>query len=179
MEAPLLQKDAGVPVTSSSAQQKMITGETNSMNTLTKWNPLREFELMRNRMNTLFPGALPPRTFEEPFGTSEWSPLVDVEETDKEYLIKAELPEVRKEDVKVELENGSIRIAGERKQEKETEGHRFLRVERNYGAFERIFAMPEGAEKKGISSEFRDGILKIHLPKSPGTEHRTMEIPVH
>ena len=148
------------------------------MNTLTKWNPFRDFELMRNRMNNFLSGSILPSTFEGPFGASEWSPLVDVEETDKEYLIKAELPEVRKEDVKVELENGSIRIAGERKHEKEKEGHRYLRLERGYGSFERIFTMPEGAEKKGISSEFRDGLLKIHLPKAEGAQNRVLEIPV-
>lgn len=104
------------------------------MNTLTKWNPFREFEQMANRMNSLFSRTLLP-TIDEPISSTEWCPLVDVEESEKEYTIKAELPEVRKENVKVELENGSIRISGERKLEKEEAGRRFHRIERNYGAF--------------------------------------------
>ena len=74
------------------------------MNTLIKWNPLREFEQMANRMNNLFSRSLLP-SIDEPITSAEWSPLVDVEESDKEYTIKAELPEVRKENVKVELED--------------------------------------------------------------------------
>jgi len=147
------------------------------MNTLIKWNPLREFEQMANRMNNLFSRSLLP-SIDEPIASSEWSPLVDVEESDKEYTIKAELPEVKKENVKVELEDGSIRISGERKLEKEEKGLRFHRLERSYGAFERSFTLPEGTERKNVSAEFKDGLLKVHLPKGEGAIHKTLEIPV-
>ncbi|MBU6182232.1 MAG: Hsp20/alpha crystallin family protein [Verrucomicrobia bacterium] len=148
------------------------------MNTLIKWNPFREFELMSNRMNNLLTRSLLPATFDEPIGSSEWCPLVDVEENDKEYTIKAELPEVKKENVKVELENGSIRISGERKLEKQETGRRFHRLERSYGAFERTFTLPEGTERKGVSAEFRDGLLKVHLPKGESAQRKALEIPV-
>ena len=147
------------------------------MNTLIKWNPFREFEQMANRMNSLISRPL-LSTIDEPISGTEWCPLVDVEESDKEYTIKAELPEVRKENVKVELENGSIRISGERKLEKEETGRRFHRIERNYGAFERSFTLPEGTERKNVSAEFKDGLLKVHLPKGEGAMHKTLEIPV-
>lgn len=147
------------------------------MNTLTKWNPFREFEQMANRMNSLFSRTLLP-TIDEPISSTEWCPLVDVEESEKEYTIKAELPEVRKENVKVELEDGSIRISGERKLEKEEAGRRFHRIERNYGAFERSFTLPEGTERKNVSAEFKDGLLKVHLPKGEGAMHKSLEIPV-
>jgi len=147
------------------------------MNTLIKWNPFREFEQMANRMNTMFSRSLLP-AYDEPIASSEWSPLVDVEESDKEYMIKAELPEVRRENVKVELENGSIRISGERKLEKEEAGRRFHRIERSYGAFERTFTLPEGTERKNVSAEFKDGLLKVHLPKGEGAAHKALEIPV-
>jgi HSP20 family protein len=147
------------------------------MNTLTKWNPLREFEQMTNRMNNLFSRSLLP-SIDEPIASSEWSPLVDVEESEKEYTIKAELPEVQKQHVKVELENGNIRISGERKLEKEESGRRFHRIERNYGAFERSFTLPEGTERKNVSAEFKDGLLKVHLPKGEGSIHKSLEIPV-
>lgn len=147
------------------------------MNTLIKWNPFREFEQMANRMNNLVSRSLLP-TIDEPIASAEWSPLVDVEESDKEYTIKAELPEVKKENVKVELENGSIRISGERKLEKEEKGLRFHRIERSYGSFERSFTLPEGTERKNVSAEFKDGLLKVHLPKGEATIHKSMEIPV-
>ena len=147
------------------------------MNTLIKWNPFREFEQMTNRMNSLISRSLLP-SIDEPIASTEWSPLVDVEESEKEYTIKAELPEVRKENVKVELENGSVRISGERKLEKEEAGRRFHRIERSYGAFERSFTLPEGTERKNISAEFKDGLLRVHRPKGEGAIHKTLEIPV-
>ena len=132
---------------------------------------------MTNRMNSLISRSLLP-SIDEPIASTEWSPLVDVEESDKEYTIKAELPEVKKENVKVELENGSIRISGERKLEKEEKGLRFHRIERSYGSFERSFTLPEGTERKNVSAEFKDGLLKVHLPKGEAAIHKTLEIPV-
>ena len=133
---------------------------------------------MANRMNSLFSRTLLP-TIDEPISSTEWCPLVDVEESDKEYTIKAELPEVRKENVKVELENGSIRISGERKLEKEEAGRRFHRIERNYGAFERSFTLPEGTERKNVSAEFKDGLLRVHLPKQEPAKPAAVQIPVN
>jgi len=148
------------------------------MNTLIRWNPLREFEAIQNRMNTLFTRPMLPLPAGENLAVSEWTPLVDVEESDKEFTIKAELPEVNKEDVKVELENGSIRISGERKLEKEESGHRWHRVERSYGAFERTFTLPEETRRTEIKAEFKDGLLKVHLPKGESAKPKTLEIPV-
>jgi len=148
------------------------------MNTLTKWNPLREFEQMTNRMNNLISRSILP-SIDEQIASAEWSPLVDVEESEKEYTIKAELPDVQKQNVKVELENGNIRISGERKLEKEESGRRFHRIERNYGAFERCFTLPEGTERKNVSAEFKDGLLKVHLPKGESSIHKSLEIPVN
>jgi len=148
------------------------------MNTLIRWNPFREFETMTNRMNSIF--QRPPLLWniDETLEANEWCPLVDVEESDKEYTIKAELPEVRKEDVKVQVENGSLRISGERKLEKEEKGRRFHRLERSYGAFERSFSLPEGTKKNDVSAEFKDGLLRVHLPKSEITKPKALEIPV-
>ncbi len=148
------------------------------MNTLIRWNPFREFEAMQNRMSNLLARPLLPSGIDEPTGMSEWTPLVDVEESDKEYTIKAELPEVKKEDVKVEIQNGSLRISGERKLEKEESGRRFHRIERSYGSFERSFALPEGTKKGDLKAEFKDGLLKVHLPKTEEAKPKILEIPV-
>jgi len=149
------------------------------MNTLIRWNPFREFETMQNRVSSLLSSPLLPGMGEETLVASEWSPLVDVEESDKEFTIKAELPEVKKEDVKIELENGSIRISGERKIEKEEAGRRWHRLERSYGAFERAFTLPEGTRRTDIKAEFKDGLLKVHLPKGESSKPKALEIPVN
>lgn len=148
------------------------------MNTLVRWNPFRELDIMQNRLSNIFGRPFFGGSTEQTLAASEWSPLVDVEETDTEFLIKAELPEVRKEDVKVELENGSLRISGERKFEKEEGGHRYHRIERSYGSFERSFMMPEGTKRKEVKAEFKDGLLKVHLPKEEGVATKALEIPV-
>ena len=144
------------------------------MNPLTKWDPFRELEDIQNRLSSLF-GRTPLRGIgEEAMTVSEWTPLVDIAEDDKEYLIKAELPEVKKEDVKVTVENGVLTITGERKFEKEEKGKKYHRVERGYGSFTRSFTLPEGAASDKISAEYKDGVLKVHLTKSAEAKPKSM-----
>lgn len=161
------------------AVKTTFTGLKSKMNTLIRWNPFREFETMQNRVSNLLSSPLLLGMGEETLVASEWSPLVDVEESDKAFTIKAELPEVKKEDVKIELENGSIRISGERKIEKEEAGRRWHRLERSYGAFERAFTLPEGTQRTEIKAEFKDGLLKVHLPKGESSKPKALEIPVN
>ena len=96
---------------------------------LARWNPFRELEDMQGRLNRLFGEPSFARTGENGMSFSGWSPAVDVQETDKEYLIKADLPDVKKEDVKVELLDGTLTIEGERQQEKEEKGKTFHKIE--------------------------------------------------
>ena len=148
------------------------------MNPLAKWNPFRELEDIQNRLSSLF-GRTPLRGLgEEAMTVSEWTPLVDIAEDDKEYLIKAELPEVKKEDVKVTVENGVLTITGERKFEKEEKGKKYHRVERAYGSFMRSFTLPEGAAGDKISAEFKDGVLKVHLAKSAEAKPKSIDVKV-
>src|SRR5271166_6437798 len=101
------------------------------MNTLTRWNPLREMDDIQRRMSSLLdwsPALLRRANLtqeEETITVAEWAPLVDIAEDDKEYLIKVELPEVQKDDVKVTVESGTLTISGERKAEKEQKGRKF------------------------------------------------------
>jgi len=149
------------------------------MNALTKWNPFRELEEIQNRLSSLF-GRTPLRggPGEEAITVSEWTPLVDITEDDKEYLIKAELPEVKKEDVKVTVENGTLTITGERKFEKEEKGKKYHRIERAYGSFMRSFTLPEGAAGDKVSADFKDGVLKVHLPKSAEAKPKSIDVKV-
>ena len=109
---------------------------------------------------------------------AEWSPLVDISEDDKEYLIKAELPEVKKEDVKVTAEAGTLTIMGERRFEKEEKGKRYHRVERAYGTFGRSFSLPDDASPAKVSAEFKDGVLTVHLVKDEKAKPQQVEVKV-
>lgn len=115
---------------------------------------------------------------DEDITVPEWSPLVDIVEEEKEYLIKVELPEVQKGDVRVTVEGGTLTISGERKAEKEQKGRRFHRIERYYGRFERSFAIPDDAEADNVKAEFKDGVLRVHLPKSEKARPKQIEVQV-
>lgn len=146
---------------------------------LIKWNPFREIEDVMDRYRRL--GGYPLRPlggFETAMTNADWSPRVDIAETDKEYSIKAELPEVKKEDVKVTLDQGLLSISGERKQEKEEKGKRFHRVECSYGSFTRSFRLPENIDEAGIKADYKDGVLVLTLPKAKIEKAKGKEIKI-
>jgi HSP20 family protein len=154
------------------------------MGALTRWDPFRidpfrELEEMSNRLSRIFGRPLPPKEgAKEEMTIAEWSPLVDITEDDKEYLIKAELPEVKKEDVKLSVHDDVLSISGERKYEKEEKGKKFHRVERAYGSFTRSFTLPDDADAAKIAAEYKDGVLKVHLPKSEKAKPKSIEVKV-
>ncbi len=109
---------------------------------------------------------------------AEWAPVVDIQETETEYLVKADLPEVEKKDVQVTVQEGVLTIQGERKQEKEEKGRKFHRVERSYGTFLRTFTVPEDAEETKVTADFKDGVLRVHLPKTEKPRSKAIEVKV-
>ena len=111
-------------------------------------------------------------------GEREWAPAANISETDKEYLIKAELPEVKKEDVKITLENGVITISGERKQQKEEKEENEIRIESVYGTFARSFSLPENIDPNGVRAESKDGILKVRIPKKEAAKPKAITVQV-
>jgi HSP20 family protein len=115
---------------------------------------------------------------EETMTLSQWAPLVDIIEDEKEYLIKAELPEVKKEGLSVTVDNGVLTITGERKFEKEEKGKRYHRIERAYGSFVRSFTVPDDANPAKVNAEFKDGVLLVHLAKEEKAKPRTIEVKV-
>ena len=152
------------------------------MKTLTTWNPLREMEEFQNRFQTFF-GGFPtfPIRFPkngERFNTPDWSPLVDIIEDDHEYLFKADLPEMKKDEVRVTIEDRVLYISGERKTENEEKKKKFHRLERFFGKFERTFTVPEDADTTKIVAEFHDGVLQVHLPKRPIPKPPAIEVKV-
>jgi HSP20 family protein len=129
-----------------------------------KWEPFRDVDDVFDRF---FAESMRhwPRAAAANRAAQEWAPAADVSETEAEYLIKADLPEVRKEDVSITVQDGVLTLSGERKQEKRAEGEKLHRIERVYGSFMRRFALPENAEEQGITAESRDGVILIHIPK--------------
>lgn len=149
------------------------------MNALTRWDPFKELEDLQTRLTS----ALGRNGWRKADGDQDtplanWMPLVDITEDEHEFLIKAELPEIRKEDVRVSVENGVLAISGERRIEKDEKTTKFHRVERSYGSFMRSFTLPEVTDAAKVKAEFKDGMLKVHLPKDEKAKPRSIEVKV-
>ena len=140
---------------------------------------MRELEEFQNRVLSAFNPAHSRReNGQEALTSAEWMPLVDIAEDDTEYVISAELPEVKKEDVRVTVENGVLTMNGERRFEKEENNKRYHRVERAYGRFARSFALPEDGDPGKIRAEFKDGVLKIYVTKSEAARPKQIDVKV-
>jgi HSP20 family protein len=146
--------------------------------TLVRWDPFRELEDMSERLNRVFTRPALRTSGKEALTVADWMPTVDISETDGEYLIKAELPEVKKEDVKVTVEEGVLTLQGERRQEKEEKGKKYHRVERSYGRFVRSFTLPESVDEAGVKAEYKDGVLSLHLPKTEKVKPKAIDVKV-
>jgi HSP20 family protein len=150
-----------------------------TLNKVITWNPLREIDEAQNRLNRFFLGGFPNRMASSEIhslAVADWSPEVDISEDDHGYLLKADLPEMKKDDVRVTVEDGILSVSGERKTEKEDQKRKFHRIERCYGTFRRSFTLPEDADSTKVTAEFRDGVLKVNLPTT--TVAKSKAIPV-
>ena len=142
-----------------------------------RWEPFRSMEDYFGRMPSLFD------RWQRQLDTNgdsrlEWSPSVDISETDGEYLIRADLPAVKKEDVRVTFDDGMITVSGERKQKKEEKGEKLHRVESFYGKFTRSFLLPINVDSTSIKAESRDGVLTVRIPKTGTEQKKATEIKV-
>jgi HSP20 family protein len=154
------------------------------MNTLTRWDPFRTWDPFRDlqdfeqRLATAFGRGVAKTNGEEPIATADWAPLVDISEDEKEFLVRVELPGLKKEEVKVTVDNGVLTISGERKVEKEEKTRKYHRVERSYGKFERNFTLPDKADGAKIAAEFKEGMLQVRLPKTEKPAHKALEVKI-
>jgi HSP20 family protein len=145
----------------------------------TRWNPYKDRDEFENRLATMLDAReATGNGGKEALTVAQWSPLVDITEEEKEYLIRAELPDMKKEDVRLTVENGVLTISGERKFEKEEKGRKYHRIERAYGSFVRSFSLPEDADGSKVTADFKDGLLQVHLPKSVKATPKAIEITV-
>ncbi|MFQ5636296.1 MAG: Hsp20/alpha crystallin family protein [Gammaproteobacteria bacterium] len=144
--------------------------------TLVTWSPFREFEDMFNRYSRW------PRRSLTSGGNGDtamdWRPVANISETAREYLIKAELPEVSKADIDVKINDGVITIKGERRMEKSSDDETQHRVESFYGSFSRSFSLPPDIDEAAIEAESKDGVLTVHLPKTEVVEPKAIEVKV-
>ena len=154
----------------------------NTSNKVITWNPLREMEqATQNRFNPFFLGGFPNRMGSDEIhslAVADWSPEVDISQDNHEYLLKADLPEMKKDDVKVTVEDGILSVSGERKVEKEDHKKKFHRIERCFGTFRRTFTLPEDADSTKVTAEFRDGVLKVHLPTTTRAKSKATQVKV-
>jgi HSP20 family protein len=142
---------------------------------LTRWNPLVEMDEIQQRLNRLL-FERTARTAGE--GFADFLPAVDIQETDNEFLVKADLPGIKKEEIKIQVAEGVLAIEGERRQDKEEKGKRFHKVEREYGRFVRRFALPTEIDGEKVRAEFKDGVLNVVLPKAPAAKPTHIEVKV-
>ena len=138
---------------------------------LIKWDPFREFNPLNARVgNFLF------RNWEGPMSTTTWNPSVDIFENDNEVVIKAELPGMDAKDIEVKLENNVLTLKGERHFEKEAKEENYHRVEREYGTFSRAFSLPVAVNGDKVTAEYKDGVLRIVLPKKEEIKPKPIKI---
>ncbi len=132
--------------------------------TVMRWDPFRDLLTLQDRMNRLFDDSVRgARAADE--STTSWSPAVDIYETENEIVLKAELPEVNQKDIDIQIENSTLTIQGERKPDTTIKQESYHRIERAYGRFNRSFTLPNLVDQEKIKAEYKDGVLKIELPK--------------
>ncbi|HUI11568.1 MAG TPA: Hsp20/alpha crystallin family protein [Bacteroidota bacterium] len=153
---------------------------------LVRWNPARDLTAfpsdvlsMRKEIDRLFDnlfhGDLADTT--SAF-TSAWVPAVDIAEHEGEFVVRMELPGVKKDDVKITMQEGVLSVKGEKKQEKEAKGLDYHRVERSYGSFQRSFTLPTAVKAENIDASYRDGVLEITLPKAEEAKPKQIDVKV-
>jgi HSP20 family protein len=145
--------------------------------TIVRWEPLRELGSLQNEMNRLF-----NTVFDTPLpgnsGTAmrRWMPAMDLVETDEHFVLRADLPGLSEEDVKIEFEDGTLTVSGERKAEHETKNEGYYRVERAFGAFSRSLTLPQGIDPEAVAASFDRGVLEVRVPKPEERKPRRIEI---
>ena len=144
---------------------------------IVRWEPLREFGTLQNEMNRLF-----NTVFDAPSGGNggstlrRWMPAMDLVETEDHFVLRADLPGLAEDDVKIEFEDGTLTVSGERKAEHQEREEGYYRVERAFGAFSRSLTLPKGINADAVTASFDRGVLEIHIPKPEERKPRRIEI---
>lgn len=146
--------------------------------TLTRQDPFRELFDLQRGFNRAFADVFGSVNGESAAPVGAWAPSVDIFEDENAFLIKLELPEIKREDVKVTLDKNVLTISGERKLENEEKRENYHRVERSYGQFFRSFTLSPNANVEAISAEFKDGVLRVSVPKKEEAKPKQIQVEV-
>ena len=144
---------------------------------IVRWEPFREFTTLQNEMNRLF-----NTVFDAPAPGNggntlrRWMPAMDLVETEDHFVLRADLPGMKEEDVKIEFEDGTLTVSGERKAEHESKNEGYYRVERAFGAFSRSLTLPQGIDPEAVTASFDRGVLEVSIPKPEERKPRRIEI---
>jgi len=144
---------------------------------LTKWKPIETPIRFKSEFDKLFDNFF-PGFFNESNDFSAISPRSDIEESDNEYLVTVEIPGIDKKDLKLHIEDNRLFISGEKKQSKEVKDSNYVCSERSYGRFQRTYDLPNSIKSSDISADYKDGILKVKLPKSEESKRKEIEIKI-
>lgn len=147
------------------------------MTTISSWEPFRGLTTLHDQVNRLFNETV-LRGQGEDSALTNWSPAVDIYETENELVVKADLPDVSEKDIDVRVENNLVTIRGERKFEKSLSEDNYLRVERSYGTFSRSFSLPNTVNAEAIHAEYKNGVLTVTMPKREESKPRQVKVAV-
>ena len=143
---------------------------------MVRFDPFRDLAVLQDRMNRLFNDAYQPRQSDDLMNRGTWTPAVDIYEVEGALVLKAELPDMRREDIDVSVENNTLTLRGERKLDREIKQENFHRVERAYGSFSRSFALPPTVDASKIAAEYKNGVLSVRLPVREEAKPRQIQI---
>ena len=145
------------------------------MNTLNRWEPFRSNLGLESQVNRIF-NELFDRSQESNLTT--WAPAVDIFEGENELVVKADLPDIKPEELDIRVENNILTIRGERKFEKKVDEKNYLRVERSYGSFARSFSLASTVNAEAIKADYRDGVLTLTIPKREEAKQKQIKVNV-
>jgi len=145
---------------------------------ITRFDPFRDLAVLQDRMNRLFNDSYSNRQEDHLLNRGTWVPPVDIYEADGQLVIKVEVPDMRREDIDVTVENSTLSIRGERKLDDEIKQESFHRVERAYGSFVRTFSLPTTVDAGKIGAEYKNGVLTVKLPFREEAKPRTIDVQV-
>jgi HSP20 family protein len=144
---------------------------------IVRWEPLREFSTLQNEMNRLFNTVFDaPTPGNGGSAMRRWMPPMDLVETADHFVLRADLPGLGEDDVKIEFEDGTLTVSGERTSEHEAKGEGYYRVERAFGSFSRSLTLPQGIDPEGVTANFEHGVLEVRIPKPEERKPRRIEI---
>jgi HSP20 family protein len=141
-----------------------------------RYDPFRDLRSLQHEVNRLFSTNLSRAFGEEGIARGAWNPSVDIYENKDQIVLEAELPGMKREDFDLSIENNVITLRGERRFEKKDEGDNYHRVERSYGSFTRSFTLPQTVEADSVAAEYRNGVLRVKMPKREEVKARRIEI---